>query len=411
MMWIRELIGKSSLACGFALAFLVPSGGAQANSERVLYNFCSEANCADGFIPLDLARGREGNLYGAADAGGRNDLGAVFRLAADGSYTVLYSFTAKSKDGKYPDAGLVLDKPGNLYGTTADGGNYDYSACGQTGCGTVFRVTPDGKETVLHAFKGTDGYDPSATMILDSKGNLYGTTWAGGASGYGVVFELSPKGQLTVLHSFDGSDGANPLGKLSEDESGNLYGATANGGTGTNCEGGACGVIFELAADGTFGVLHDFQGTDGATPFGPLVPWNKDLYGVTVGGASTCGPEGQGCGAAFKLAPDGTLTLLHIFLNGSDGGYPVGGLIADQSGNLYGVTANGGNRDCENEFGCGLVFRLTTKGLEKVLYSFRPYRSGSEPEAGLIMDGHGNLYGTTWEGGADGLGTLFEIRN
>ncbi|MGH6889207.1 MAG: choice-of-anchor tandem repeat GloVer-containing protein [Rhizomicrobium sp.] len=397
---------KLYVAAGAALAIavLAPPGGAHAAGFKVLHSYTGGD---DGFLPEGLVRDRAGNLYGATDVGGRKGiygLGAVFDLSPDGSYNVLYAFKSNLKDGKYPIANVARDKAGNLYGTTEYGGGA-YDVCRMTGCGIIYEVAPDGSETVLHRFEGSDGADPDNTPIPDAHGNLYGTTFYGGAYGSGVVFGLSPKGKLDVLHSFSGSDGAGPAGALIADQSGDLYGATVSGGESQS------GVIYKLAPDGTLTVLHAFQGlSDGSVPNGPLVrDADGNLYGTTVGGGSTCG-DGDGCGVAFKLAPDGTLTVLHVFTAGSDGGYPEGGLIADGAGNLYGVTVDGGIQDCQGP-GCGVVFKLTADGTETVLYSFDTGDSGFHPQEGLTIDGHGDLYGTTWEGGADGFGTIFRLKN
>ncbi|HEY3778808.1 MAG TPA: choice-of-anchor tandem repeat GloVer-containing protein [Rhizomicrobium sp.] len=401
----RHFTAKACLLAAFALAITVPLVAAQAKGERVLHSFDPDT---DGFLPSGLIRDRDGNLYGTADARGQKDfrgVGTVFGLAANGTFTVFYRFKTKLRDGKYPIGGLARDKAGNLYGATSEGGG-GYDVC-EFGCGTVFRVAPDGTETVLHAFAGSDGDLPVSTPLQDGSGNFYGTTEYGGADGDGVVFRLAPDGTLSVLHSFDGSDGAIPQGDLLADKKGNLYGATFDGGSG-NCAAG-CGVIYKLAPGGTLSVLHSFQGlSDGSSPDGPLVrDADGNLYGTTVGGGSTCG-DGDGCGVAFKLAPDGTLTVLHVFTDGSDGGYPEGGVIADGAGNLYGVTVDGGLQYCQA--GCGVVFKLAPDGTETVLRSFDSGKGGFHPEYGLTMDKGGNLYGTTWEGGANGDGTIFEVK-
>lgn len=403
--------GKSFLAAvaALAVASLAPPGSAHAASFTVLYSYTGGD---DGFLPEGVVRDRAGNVYGATDDGGPKGiygLGTVFSLSPAGTYNVLYAFKAKLHDGKYPIGGVVRDKAGNLYGTTEYGGAGYNDACYQTGCGVLFKVAPDGRETVLHAFKGSDGAGGMAdgSPLLDRKGNLYGTTWGGSNQacyqGCGVIYRVSPDGKLKVLHAFSRSDGANPAGSLLADSEGNLYGVAANGGA------AGYGVVFELAADGTFTVLHSFQGNDGSVPYGPLAQdADGNLFGTTVGGGGTCG-DGDGCGVAYKLAPDGTLTVLHVFSDGSDGGYPEGGLVADGSGNLYGVTVDGGLDDCQS--GCGVVFKLTPDGTETVLHSFDAGDGGFHPEVGLTIDGHRNLYGANWEGGAHGFGTIFELRD
>ncbi|HEY3778806.1 MAG TPA: choice-of-anchor tandem repeat GloVer-containing protein [Rhizomicrobium sp.] len=417
MLRFWHLFGKTFPIAGFALAIVIPPGAAQADSERVLHSFNYEK---DGDIPSGLISDRDGNLYGTNYAGGRrgySGLGTVFGLAPDGTYTVLYRFTAKLKNGNSPTEGLTRDKARNLYGTTSYGGG-GYDVC-EFGCGIVFKLAPDGSETVLHRFQGSDGADPDSSLTLDADGNLYGTTFHGGSrncgQGCGVVFKLTPKGRLTVLHAFTGDDGANPSDALIADRNGYLYGITKNGGVSQNCLGVACGTLFELAPDGTLTVLHSFQSYDGATPAGPLVrDADGNLFGVTVGGGdNNCDPDLDGCGVLFQLAPDGTLAVLHEFSDGSDGGFPEGGLIADNAGNFYGTSYNGGLHDCVqgSDAGCGLVFKFAPDGTETVLHSFDNDDGGFHPSVGaLIMDKRGNLYGTTWGGGANGAGTVFEVK-
>ncbi|HTT84608.1 MAG TPA: choice-of-anchor tandem repeat GloVer-containing protein [Rhizomicrobium sp.] len=411
---------KMYLAAGLALAVATPLGAAQANKERVLYSFSGGDICC---IPSGLIRDHDGNLYGTTFDGGNDGQGTVFRLAPDGTYTTLYAFAGGS-DGANPGSGLARDRSGNLYGVTSDsGGGYD--VC-ELGCGTIFKVAPDGTETVLHTFTGSDGADAGNdnAPILDKHGNLYGTTFGGGnfypncpsVYGCGVVYELTPAGTLTVLHAFDGADGQGPAGPLIADKSGNLYGVTVDGGDSSSCLGIACGTVFELTSGGSFTVLHSFQNDDGASPTGPLVlDESGKLLGTTVGGGDLkCGTELEGCGVLFRLTPDGKLAVLHEFEDASDGGFPEGGLIADGSGNLYGTTNSGGIPHCDIDGspGCGVVFKFNPGGTEKVLYSFDDNDGGYEPSEGpLAMDRRGNLYGTTWQGGTGGEGTIFRVRN
>jgi uncharacterized repeat protein (TIGR03803 family) len=229
-------------------------------------------------------------------------------------------------------------------------------------CGTVFKVTPEGKETVLYAFLSpSDGMWPDAGVIEDESGNLYGTTEFGGggggtncySDGCGVVFKLAPDGTETVLHAFtDGNDGAEPIASLIEDNAGNLFGTTAYGG-GTGCNGTGCGTIFEVAPDGTETILYAFAGgSDGAGPYAGLIEDGAgNLIGTTFGGGRT------GWGTVFELAPDGTETILHTFTGGKDGGHPGSALIADPNGNLYG-TAEQGGRGCKRSDGCGTIFEI-----------------------------------------------------
>jgi uncharacterized repeat protein (TIGR03803 family) len=206
---------------------------------------------------------------------------------------VLYSFKG-GNDGADPNAAVIADAKGNFYGTTYGGGT--------SGLGTVFELAADGTETVLYSFKGgSDSANPFASLILDAKGNLYGTTYSGGSGNHGTVFKLAPDGTETVLHSFaGGSDGTSPDSSLTEDNNGNLYGSTLYGGS-TDCSGNGCGIVYKLAADGTETVLHAFAGSDGAQPNASLLAGKKgELVGTTYNGGNTgCG--GTGCGVIFKI--------------------------------------------------------------------------------------------------------------
>jgi uncharacterized repeat protein (TIGR03803 family) len=387
---------SSKFGCSLALALLIPAAFAHAKSrESVLYSFTGGA---DGSNPYGaLVEDAAGNLYGTAVEGGAKGVGTVFELAPDGTETVLWSFSGA--DGSYPEAGLVMDKTGNLYGTTSDGG------AGSKG--TVFKVAPGGTETVLWSFSGgADGSDPMAGMIIDKKGNLYGTTVFGGANGDGTVFEVAPGGAETVLYSFaDGANGTFPMAGLLMDKKGSLYGTTNEGGTGTGCGSGGCGVVFKLAPhrkSWTQTVLHSFAGgTDGAFPTSDLIEDNSgNLYGTTYTGGGSLGD-----GIVFEVAADGTETVLWTF-TGANGAAPEAGLIMDKKGKLYGTTLMGGAN------GYGAVFQLAPDGTEKVLYSFGSASNGTDgilPYAGLIADKSGNLFGAAYGGGADANGAIFKV--
>jgi uncharacterized repeat protein (TIGR03803 family) len=259
--------------------------------------------------------------------------------------------------------------------------------------------------SVLYKFQGNpDGANPSAGVIRDATGNLYGTTSAGGASNVGTVFKLSKTGE-TVLYSFcpggpPCTDGANPGAGLVQDAIGNLYG-TAGGGTG--CSGRGCGVVFRLDTTGKETVLYSFcpagiPCTDGANPSGGLIQdGSGDFYGTTmIGGGSGC-RNGYGCGTVFRLDTNGTETVLYSFTGFPDGQYPGAGVIRDGSGNFYGTTGIGGI------FNKGTVFKLNNAGVESVLRSFKARTDGKSP-AGVIRDADGNLYGTAASGGGTGCG-------
>ena len=402
-------LGKVPLAA-VTVALLLTSSWA---SEKVLHNFGSgtDGQYPQSSVILDAA----GNLYGTTYGGGSKGLGTVFETSPNGSggwtTTVLHNFHGAA-DGAYPFAGLVMDGAGNLYGTTFSGGNSSTDCPG--GCGTVFETSPNGKggwtTTVIHNFNGVGGQWPYAGLIFDGAGNLYGTTGAGGSHGFGVVYEMSPNGSggwtTTVLHNFGGvDDGQNPKAGLTFDASGNLYGTATGGGT------AFLGVVFEMTPNGSGGwtekVIHNFgQGSDGAIPqLGNLIFDSLgNLYGTCEMGGSHM------AGTAFEMSPDGgggwTEKVIHNFGKGMDGIDPYAGLIFDAAGNLYGTTTGGGSLDD------GTVFKMTPNGsggwTESVLHNFGQGVDGSVPAgAGLVLDGSGNLYGTTSAGGSHDLGTVF----
>ncbi len=329
----------------------------------------------------------------------------------------LYKFEGGS-DGAVPYAGLISDSAGNLYGTTGIGGDV---SCQSSGCGTVFKLAPNGEETILHAFTGgNDGEVPVGGLVADGSGSLFGTTLGGGTSFAGTVFRLTPDGTETILYTFQGrSDGSEPASTLLIDGNGDLFGTTEVGGSfnGSDCEGEGCGTVFELEPGGKKIPLYAFQGDgDGQFPTGALVAdKNGNLYGTTSeGGVDNCPNGSSGCGTVFEIAPDGTETKLYAFQGGTNDGLgPQGGLIADAVGNFYGTTQIGGV--CTfSVTGCGTVFKLAPDGKETLLYKFQGGSDGFEPLGGLIMDRKGNLYGTTSAGGGPkcggtGCGTVFEV--
>ncbi|MBZ5596909.1 MAG: hypothetical protein LAN83_01190 [Acidobacteriia bacterium] len=318
--------------------------------------------------------------------------------------TVLHSFT-RFPDGHHPRATLIFDPAGDLYGTTSDGGTNN--------SGTVFELTPSSSgwtESVFYSFCSadlcSDGSSPLGPMVLDAAGNLYGVTYNGGANGFGAVFELvhSSNGWTeSVLYSFEdgNSDGANPIGGLIFDSGGNLYGTTDYGGTNN------FGTVFELrhsSGGWTESVLYRFTGgSDGGNPVGGVVLDHEgNLYGTTYGGGASFG------GTVFELTPGSagwTESALYSFTGSIDGSGPSAGLVLDGQGNLYGTTHYGGAHTFGN------VFELTpTSGgwTETVLFNFRRH-SGVYSDAGVILDKAGNLYGTTTEFGAHNFGTVFEL--
>jgi len=401
-------INARNLLRALALALFIPVALAHASTFKVLYSFTGNDGChPGGNAILDGA----GNLYGTT-AGGMCDYGygTVFKIAPDGTETTLYGFPAGS-GGAIP-VGLVMDKKATLSGTTLQGGS---------GGGGIFKINLMDKEKVIHTFEGSpnDGCGGVGAMVIDTGGNFHGVTAGCGKYDYGAVFTLAPDGSESLLYSFKGGrDGFNPEAGLIIDSEGNLYGTTDWGGKVDACITGngatGCGTIFKLAADGTKTELYKFKGPpgDGYIPAGNLIMDSSgNLYGTTLGGGRVGCVADYGCGVVFKLAPDGTETVLHFFKGGEiDGGSPAAGLIADSSGNLYGTTEIGGGKEsCNFGPGCGTVFEIAADGTETILHKFKEATDGATSMAGLVADNAGNLYGTAYFGGAYGYGTVFKI--
>ncbi len=403
--------------------FVTTAQPALAQTETILYSFTGSP---DGEYPLaGVTFDAQGNLYGTTGSGGAYGGGMAFEVTVGGEETALHSFRSyrppsvvlrgsRLTDGSGPSGRVVFDPDANLYGTTGAGGTS--TNCGDVpGCGTVFKIASDGTETVLYSFTGTpDGSDAVGGMVLDTQGNLYGTTWGGGAYRSGTVFKLTPGGTETVLYSFaGGADGLAPSGDLVLDAQGNLYGTTFYGG-GNGCwESYGCGTVFKLTPNGAETVLYRFIGYPGGSqPNGGLVFDSQgNLYGTTnlnwYGGES-------GYGTVFKLTPGGTETVLYTFTGGADGANPLAGLIFDTEGNLYGTTRSGGTSTSCDGSGCGTVFKLTPDGTETALYNFTGGADGSGPIGSLIFDKQGDLYGATEMGGSSGCngpgcGTVFKL--
>jgi uncharacterized repeat protein (TIGR03803 family) len=499
--------GSGCCGAGCGTVFELTPNAKGGWTETILYSFCSADRCSDGALPFGgLVFDTHGNLYGTTWEGGGNSYGAgvVYELSPNAgkwTETVLHTFCSLTQcsDGGSPQSSLILDSSGNLYGTAPYGGNIN-QAC-EDECGIVFRLTPEAggtwSETVLYKFctlsNCADGSTPYAGLIFDDSGNPYGTTSSGGVQtcyyGCGVAFKLTPGSGGTwtedVLYSFclqsNCADGAQPSGGLVLDPAGNLYGTTFGGGYndgsvfelkrgthgawaedvlykfcstthcpdgefpgadllidgtgrlyGTTGSGGhqcSCGTVFQLDANGhgkwNEKVVHRFvnESEGGSLPTAALISDAAgNLYGTaSQGGASGAACGGHGCGSAFELIPDGhghwTRKVLHNFQdNGVDGYAPMAALLFDKAGNLYGTTFNGGNNSN------GTVFELTPgakeKWNEKVLYSFCTSTycpDGALPRASLISDASGNLYGTTSYGGgasctvASACGTVFEL--
>jgi uncharacterized repeat protein (TIGR03803 family) len=404
MFRILEISEKLLLVCGLAFAMVVPLGGAHATGFKVLYAF--KGGSDGSFSHAGLIADQAGNLYGTTAAGGTSGGGTVFKLTPNGAKTELYAFCQQPKcdDGAEPLAGVIADSAGNLYGTTTLGGKHN--------AGTVFKLASDGTETVIFHFcpqlDCIDGRHPYAGLIMDQAGNLYGTTYEGGVGDGGTVFKLAPNGTETVLHAFSGgSDGYSPYAGLIMDQVGDLYGTTYFGG-GTGCGGGGCGTVFMLAPNASERVLYAFcTGTNcpnGANPYAGLVADQAgNIYGATRFGAGDSG-------VVFKLDPAGKESVLYAFCSRTrcaDGANPEGGLILDNAGNLYGTTELGGTHGGSAGIGAGTVFKLSPDGAETVLQSFTGRRS--EGPYSSVLAVNGNLYGTTLTADNPNLGIVFEL--
>ncbi len=387
----RTCLGTASVALALAVVLglgIVTTQSAQAQTFDVLYNFTGSSDGGNPYAAV--LRDTSGNLYSTAANGGSSGKGVVFKVDTRGTETVLYSFTGGS-DGGEPVAGLIRDSAGNFYGTTFSGGSSDN--------GVVFKLSKSGSETVLHSFAGgsSDGAHPWGGLIQDDKGNIYGTTSGGGASNWGTVFKLSKDGTETVLHTFVGgeSDGEFPMyTSLVMDKTGNLYGITEQGGPDN------LGLVYKLSPSGKFTLLHGFLGgaTDGCYPYGtPAMDSKGNLYGT----AYKCGSSGEGM--VWKVTKKGAETVLHNFAGGSsDGAYPYAGVIMDAKGNFYGDTAYGGSS------GDGAVYQLNKKGKLILLHSFAG-SDGELPIATLVRDAKGNFYSTAYEGGSYEYGTVWKM--
>jgi uncharacterized repeat protein (TIGR03803 family) len=316
-------------------------------------------------------------------------IGVAASAHAQVSYDVLHSFVGGT-DGAQPIGGVIQATDGNFYGTTLKGGGGSPCNFGAGGCGTVFKMTPDGTTTILHAFAGgADGDTPGGPLVQAADGNFFGVTEAGGNTGCGgpcgVIFKITSGGTYNVIHSLTPAEGGAPRTALIQASDGNFYGTTpVNGGT-----------IFRVAPDGTFATIHTFSvtGKEGYDFDGnPLLQGiDGNLYGTTISGP---GPSG---GTAFRMALDGTLTVLHTFAGGvADGTAPFNSLIQGLDGNFYGMTRGGGTSDH------GTIFKMTPGGTITVLYSFTDNANGVPILSGLVQGSDGSLFGTS-------IGTAFQL--
>ncbi len=368
-------------------------------------------NGIDGGYPRgSLVVGSDGNFYGTTADAGSNGVGTVFKMTTNGVFTPLYSFKTNTIDGQSPEAALVEGNDGNLYGTTTAGGTNSR--------GTIFKITPAGVLTTLHAFStsGTGGYDPTAPLVLGPDGNFYGTTAYGGTKGQSTIFRITPQGVWTNLHSFTyGSDGALPWAGLVLGTDGNFYGTTFSGGT------YGYGTVFTITPDGALTSLYSFSnGSDGGQPYAALVQGDNGSFYGTSHGSSNLIPGTNSMGTVFEITPWGYLTTLYSFTNGIDGANPTAGLVLGKDGNFYGAAEAGGiigwggpigliGRILAGTLGWGTIFSLTQDGQFTPLFAFAGGSEGANPGAGLIQAADGMFYGVTERGGTNDDGTVFKM--
>ncbi len=358
-----------------------------------------------GAYPCDTpVLAADGTLYGTTYGGGTNGAGVIFKISTNSSLTVLHNFSTNAADGAYTYAGLTAGQNGILYGVTTFGGTNNE--------GTIFEITTNGVFTQLYSF-GTltndlgyaaDGSQPHGSLILGHDGNFYGVTTYGGDINEGTVFEYSTNGILTTLHSFDGDgtndDGEYPYLSLVEGNGGVFYGTTYSGGTNDD------GTIFQIATNGSYSPLFEFNGTNGYHPYAGLSFGNDgNLYGTTVEGGTNSD------GTVFQISTNGSFTTLVQF-NGSDGLLPIGGVVMGPDNVLYGTTYEGGaGYSATGSAGYGTLFAVTTNGVLTDLYSLSTGSSGYNSYCGVTRGSNGDLYGTMAYGGKSGFGTLYYLRD
>jgi len=394
--------------------WLVAATAAPAQTFNLLLSFDGKNGANPSF--MSLVQGRDGNYYGITSGGGTYGGGTVFTVTSAGKLTKLYNFCAQANcaDGGGPQDALVLATDGNFYGTTSGGG--------ANGGGTVFKITPKGTLTTLYSFCAqtncTDGTVPLAGLIQAMDGNFYGTASGGGANGRGTVFKMTPAGTLTTLYNFCSwarcRDGSVPLAPLVQGADGSFYGTTDEGGAGYGPECGdqGCGAVFKITPGGKMRRLHGFRQTDGGQPYAGLVQGSDgNFYGTTS-------ESDPGAGLVFQITPGGALTTLFqlCYHNPCPGEYPYAALVQATDGNFYGTTSNGGSSDCD--YGCGIVFQVTPSGTLTSVHNFVG-TDGAYPLNGLLQATSGILYGVTTSGGASnncsfwfyypGCGTVFSL--
>ena len=331
--------------------------------------------------------------------------GSIFKITPSGELTSLHSFDGA--DGEYPESGVIQGIDGNFYGTTQSGGTGSSCTGEIPGCGTIFKITPSGTFTSLHSFQLTDGAIPARKLVQGTDGNLYGATGSGGANGDGTVFKITPSGTLTTLHSFDGTDGKGVSVGPVLGTDGNFYGVTGGGGA------NGYGTVFKITPSGTLTTLHSFCAAggfcpDGYLPNGLVQGANGNFYGTTSEGGTGGNADNIPSGTVFEITPSGTFTTLFSFdnLNNESPGFPLLGALVQGTGtdeNFYGLSLAGGS-GCGTP-GCGTLYKMTPSGTLTVVYDFL-----GQPDPGLIQGTNGTFYAETdsLEGGGD-YGSIYSL--
>jgi uncharacterized repeat protein (TIGR03803 family) len=410
------------------LVAAVAARPAQAQTYTVLHAFTAGS---DGAVPSPIIRDAQGNLYGTTRFGGivscgEDTCGTVFKIDSTGKETVLYSFEGGS-NGSDPVAGLVRDAKGNLYGTTQGNGFIG-------GASVVFKVDPKGQQTVLYLADTLDASSLDSPLALDAHGNLYGMSPYGGDlscgvdGGCGTLFKITPSGKFTVLHAFTEKEGIQPEGGVVLDAKGNLYGTAIHGGK-LKCDypgwgqprGAGCGTIYKLDPSGKLTVLHTFTGpVDGSYPLGVIIDSAGNLYGIADSGGDIIKNSNYiyGLGTVFKVDTTGKFSVLFTFTPDTTRNYVYANHLArDSKGNLYGLQQY---NNCAKGGGC--LFRIDTKGKYTDLYDFEGEGEGSDgfQPIGVVFGSDGDVYGSMFNGGppetecaddgfTNGCGTVFHL--
>jgi len=390
-----SLLAKAALA----ICLVLPAPAAAQPGDPLLQTLHTfQGGATDGATPVaPLIVGADGNFYGTTLEGGTANLGTVFRMTPAGVTTVLHAFAGGAADGASPRAGLLIGTDGQFYGTT--------SAGGAANLGVVFRMTTAGTVTILHAFAGAvDGATPYGELLEAPDGFFYGTTRAGGSANAGVIFKMSPAGVLTTLHTFAGANGSDPRAGLVRATDGLLYGTAATGGT------FAAGVVFRIAPDGTFEILHNYGGAAGplpATPEGAGTPTGRMFQAADgfVYGTSDYEDGPAGRGEVFRVGLDGSFSFVTEFRY--DDAWHSSAIMQASNGELY-ATSPRSNTTIQFPEG-GTIYSLSARMANPADHGILHVFSGSDgftPMASLVQGADGNLYGTT-SSGPGGSGTVF----